>query len=170
MEEIEKFLSNKSVAIVGNARSIFDKNFGNDIDNHDVVVRFNRGFPENIESQGSKTDILILACELTKKEIEIYNPKYVINRLACYSNPTKLHFEKSYLNEISKGLNANASSGLLSIEWCLKNNVKSIDLYGFDFEKTPTYYNPEGYKTKHNYSSEEERILRYQEEGKLKIF
>ena len=51
------------------------------------------------------------------------------------------------------------STGLLAIDFALACGCKSIDLYGFDFFKNPTYYNPVGYQTLHNGNSERERIL-----------
>ena len=169
LSKIEEFIRGKRVAIVGNSQSSLDLSYGRDIDNADVVIRFNRGFIQNPKAQGTKTTILILACELTKREIASYNAKFVINRLSCYTNPVRYTFTNAFITEISKGLGARCSSGMIAVEWVLRCHPKSIDLYGFDFYKTPTFYNPKDYITHHNFDTELERMLQYVEKRKLKI-
>ena len=170
--ELENFIKGKRVAIVGNSTSIFDMKYGDDIDKHDIVIRFNKGFPVKPESQGKRTDILMLACKLDKERIKRYHPKYTVRRLnvSAYNFRCDFVFTNPYIRRISKGLGARASTGLMAVEWCLANDVKSIDLYGFDFFKNPTYYNPIGYKTQHSGDGERERILGYQDEGRLKVW
>ena len=172
LTEAINFIKGKRVAIVGNSVSIFNSKYGKDIDNHDIVIRFNKGFPNNIESQGSKTDILMLACHLTDDEIKKYNPKYTIRRLNIpyYNFTCDYVFTDSFMREISQNLGARPSSGLMMIEFALKSEAKIIDVYGFTFFKDATYYNPEGYKTKHCGETEEKRILGYYNERKLNIF
>lgn len=46
---------------------------------------------------------------------------------------------------------------------------KTEHLYGFDFEATPTFYNREGYKTKHDYNKEQEIVSEYERAGLLTI-
>jgi hypothetical protein len=154
LSKILNYLEGKSVAIVGNASSIFDKSNGKAIDSHDVVIRFNKGFVTKPESQGTRTDILIVACKLTLDQKASFKAKYCINRsnrtkVGEYTLPNSMRFR---LKEI---IGAQPSSGMLAIELC--KGAKSIDLYGFD-GITPTYYNPEGYVTQHNYTKEQEII------------
>jgi len=48
------------VAVIGNAPSVLENNYGAYIDSHDVIVRFNECAVEGYESKvGSRTDILI---------------------------------------------------------------------------------------------------------------
>lgn len=168
IKPVKDFICGKSIAIVGNAKSIFDGKYGKDIDAHDVVIRFNKGFITAPDAQGSKTDILLLACELTAEELQGYNAKYVINR----SSKTKCgeytitDGRRRVLKEL---IGAYPSTGLMAIVICLCSKVKSIDLYGFDFGKTQTFYNPKGYKTKHDYAKEEAIIKDWQDKGILTI-
>lgn len=162
LEEIKDFIRGKRVAIVGNASSIFDKQNGDLIDTFDLIIRFNYGFITVPSSQGTKTDIAILACELTKTEMESYNAQFYINRMKRITNPTPYHFENKDIVRVSEGMDgARASSGLIAIDFCIESGCQSIDLFGFDWEKTPTFYNPLGYKTLHNYNNEESKVKNY---------
>ena len=179
LQVLKDFIKDKSIAIVGNSESIFKSKNGNEIDNHDIIIRFNKGYPTNKLCQGSKTDILFLACTLSSKDISIFNPKYTVRR-SVYSNSRcdfnlKNDDRKIYAQEanaISKKsglINSQASTGFLAIQFCLSSNCKSIDLYGFDFFKSATYYNRPGYKTMHNGDKEAEKVLEYEKYGLLKI-
>lgn len=160
LTEVKDFIKGKRVAIVGNAESIFSKNNGEKIDSFDVVIRFNKGFITIPKSQGTKTNILIMACELTEKERESYNAKFYINRMKRFENPTPLHFLNTDIITIGKEItNARVSSGFIAINLCAEAQAKSIDLFGFDWEATPTFYNPKDYKTLHNYSDEKELVF-----------
>lgn len=160
LREVKAFLKDKRVAIVGNAESIFSKNNGSKIDEFDVIIRFNKGFITKPESQGTRTDIIIMACELTQKERKSYNAKYYINRMNRFHNPTPLHFKNVDIKYISKDIkDARASSGFIAINLCIEAEAKSIDLFGFDWEATPTFYNPKDYKTLHNYADEKDLVF-----------
>lgn len=162
-------ITGKSVAIVGNAQSLFDKHFGKEIDSHDIVIRFNKGFPNKPEIQGEKTSIVMLACELSKVDIQYYKAKYVINRSKGYENPADFTISNEDRHRLAEKLGSQPSTGFMAIDMCLSSCAKSIDLYGFDFEKTPTFYNSEGYKTQHDYNKEKEIVLNYEKSGLLTV-
>lgn len=166
--QVMEFICGKSVAIVGNAQSIFETACGEKIDDAEVVVRFNRGFIENPKAQGKRTDILFLACELTADELQRFNAKYTVNR----SDKTKcgnITLDNVFRRRYRKKYDAYPSSGLMAICMCINADAKSIDLYGFDFGKTPTYYNSDGYVTRHDYDKESEIIKAWQDKGILTI-
>jgi hypothetical protein len=55
-----EFPPGEGLAIVGNARSLLDWEFGSNIDKHSVVVRFNESTVEGFEKHvGARTDILV---------------------------------------------------------------------------------------------------------------
>ena len=59
--QAKELVKNKTVAVVGNAKSIFKYRMGTFIDAHDVVIRFNAGIPMdpgNYHVFGGRTDIL----------------------------------------------------------------------------------------------------------------
>ena len=66
-------------------------------------------------------------------------------------------------------LGSQPSTGFMAIDLCRYAGVKSIDLYGFDFEATKTFYNPANYKTQHDYPKEEEIVLELAEQEIVKI-
>lgn len=169
LEPIKNDIKGKRVAIVGNAKSLFNYSKGVEIDTFDFVIRFNRGYITRPECQGSKTNLLLLACELTNEEIRSYNSVWVANRSNCYRNPVYFTIPNQDRQLIRNKLECQPSTGFMAIDLCLASGAKSIDLFGFDFEKTPTFYNPEGYKTQHNYSLEEKIVLDYERCGLLTI-
>ena len=61
------------------------------------------------------------------------------------------------------------SSGFMAIDLCREAGAAKIDLYGFDFEKTPTFYNPADYVTQHDYASEEAIVCNMAKLGILTI-
>lgn len=165
---IKEYIKGKSVAIVGNAKSIFDHDFGKEIDKHDVVIRFNRGFITNEKAQGTKTDIVILACELTIDEKKKYKAFCTINR----SRNTRCGdytFADKERDRLKEFIGAQPSSGFMAIDLCRDSGAKSIDLYGFDFEKTKTFYNPDDYQTRHDYQTEEKIVTEMDKNGILTI-
>lgn len=152
--DVKDFIKSKTVAIVGNAQSIFSKENGEKIDAHDVVIRFNRGFVTDIKAQGSRTDILLLACELNIDEKSSYKSIFSINR----SNSTQcgdLTIGNTMRSRLRAWIGKQPSTGFMAIDLCREAGAAKIDLYGFDFEKTPTFYNPADYVTQHDYASEE---------------
>ena len=58
-----------SCAVIGNSGILMDKNYGRDIDNHDIVIRCNLGRTDGFEKQvGSRTDFRFIACKSFTRE------------------------------------------------------------------------------------------------------
>ena len=169
ISKIGKEIKGKRVAIVGNAKSLFDKRYGKEIDNHDFIIRFNKGFITVPQAQGTKTDMLILALNLRFDERKSFNARYVVNRSKHYDNQTIWTIGCQERMDICARIGKQPSSGFMAIDICLAFGASEIDLYGFDFEETPTFYNPPDYQTQHDYSAEKEIVIGYEKEGKLKI-
>lgn len=169
LEDVLDFIRGKSVAIVGNAKSLFSTRYGEEIDSHEVVIRFNKGFIYDKNAQGTKTDILILACILRDDERKGFHAKYVINRSRSYQNPVNFTISNEDRARLKNILGSQPSTGFMAIDMCLYAEAKSIDLYGFDWEDTPTFYNPANYQTQHDYPKEKDIVLEYQQKDLLKI-
>ncbi len=170
LPELLNFIKEKNVAIVGNAQSQFEKSFGKEIDKADIVIRFNKGFIKDPAAQGKKTTILMLACDLTPEELSSYHAKIVVNRSTQYKNVADYTISPLDKEVLRNRIRINQpTTGFIAIDLCMTANAKSINLYGFDFEKTPTWYNPKGYKTPHNYNKEEQLVRLYEKAGILTV-
>ena len=168
--ELLDYLKGKSVNIVGNAQSLFDREYGKEIDKADVVIRFNKGFITQPEKQGTKTSILMLGRDMTKEEIDSYGAEIVVNRSTKYKNNIDYTISALDTELLRNRIRINTpTTGFIAIDICMTANAKSITLYGFDFEKTKTFYNPDGYKTPHNYHKEEELVRLYEKAGILTV-
>lgn len=166
LNTLKPLLEGKKVAIVGNSSQVLKKSQGKEIDAHDIVIRFNKGFPK--PEVGYKTDLLFLACTLTAEELKRYNARYTVRRSKLCQN--ECDFRVTSIDRARLKQNgAQPSTGYLAVDFALGCNCQSIDLYGFDFFQNPTYYNPEGYKTKHSGNGEQARILELQKAGLIKI-
>lgn len=169
LEPLKKLLKNKTVAIVGNSEKILKENHGAEIESHDIVIRFNKGFPQGKpEALGKRTDILFLACTLSTVELKIFNAIYTVKRSNLCQNVCNFNISKEDRCSLKQGV-AQASTGFIAINFALSANAKNIDLYGFDFFKSPTYYNPKDYKTLHDGQSEAEKIKEYAENNLVRV-
>lgn len=169
LEPLKKLLKNKTVAIVGNSEKILKEKHGAEIEAHDIVIRFNKGFPQAApEALGKRTDILFLACTLSNVELKIFNATYTVKRSNLCQNAC--NFDVSKIDRISLKQGASLpSTGFMAINFALSTECKSIDLYGFDFFKSPTYYNPKDYKTLHDGQSEAEKVKEYAQNNLVRI-
>jgi len=124
---IHKITKNKDVAIVGNAKSIFNEK--RDIDKHEVVIRLNRGFPK--DGIGTRTDILGTSFGLTQDEIKQYSPKAILwctprhENMTDYLKQVAYIFPKSSWVNLESRINARPSTGLMTIYYVL-SSCKSI--------------------------------------------
>ena len=155
---IKKYIEGKSVAIVGNAESIFDKPWGPYIDGADFVIRFNKGFIKNPRCQGTKTSFLILATNITKKQLKSYNAQFVANRSAVWKNKVDMVIGDKDKRRMKNFIGSQPTSGFIAIDIALCFGARTIELFGFDFGKTPTFYNPKDYVTPHDYPTEKKII------------
>ena len=135
------------ISVVGNAKSIFNHKYGEVIDLADLVIRFNRGAPIKPESQGTKTNILVFTTPGSKN---------AFNEELIYWD-TKDFPERKVLEE---ELNAPPSNGIVALEK-VKNDYPDADVnvFGFDWKKTESFWRPDRPTTKHNYTNEREYCL-----------
>ena len=146
------------ISIVGNAKSIFNSLYGSLIDTAEIIIRFNRGVPIKPECQGTKTHILVFM-----------NPAY---KDAFHQNLTYWHTvnfpERTYLENV---LGYPPSNGIVSLEK-VKNDYPNaiVQIFGFDWKKTHSFWRPERPSTKHNYKKEEAYCKRLIKENKWKLY
>jgi hypothetical protein len=173
-------LAGQSVAVVGNAKSLFATDFGAQIDRHDIIIRLNKGFVQAPAAQGTRTDMVGLTPELSEGEVSAhFAPRHMLMLI-----PKMRHYRIFGRENVQNTLfypfrwwladrnliGRRPSSGFMAISWLVRLGVaREIVLYGFDFGQTPTYYNPVGYKTPHNFAREGQIIMGWQAEGRLRI-
>lgn len=162
---MNNFFKNKNIALIGNAKSLFNFRYGTEIDSFDIVCRLNRGvLIKHPESQGTRTDVwgigvpkfvddivdniiykkLIHLSFKSRKEIhpkvDFYLPLELVNSLQQKINHTK------------------PSTGLAMLYYLDYCDPKSITLYGFDWKKTPTWYFEENDYQPHDWKLEEKFV------------
>lgn len=155
-----KLASGKNVAIVGNGPSEIGKGLGDEIDSHDIVIRFNN-YPVNriIKDYGKKIDIHItINAQKILTNIEDNNIK-LIN---FSTDITKNYLLDGYLEYLNKSLKSGISlsyfsdnlidfvkntaklrntptSGFITLINLYKNKekygIKNINCYGFSFRQ-----------------------------------
>ena len=173
-------LAGQSVAVVGNAKSLFAAELGAQIDRHDIIIRLNKGFVQAPAAQGTRTDMVGLTPELSEGEVSAhFAPRHMLMLI-----PKMRHYRIFGRENVQNTLfypfrwwladrnliGRRPSSGFMAISWLVRLGVaREIVLYGFDFGQTPTYYNPVGYKTPHNFAREGQIIMGWQAEGRLHI-
>ncbi|AGK56373.1 glycosyltransferase [Hyphomicrobium denitrificans 1NES1] len=178
MEHCIKAFSHKTVAIVGNADSIFEHSSGKVIDGADVVVRINRGAPSNFTAQGRRTDILCLAMPMERASIsEMFgNPSiiFVSPRRAILSSDLMGSVAVLPLQNwkvVSLLLDGCRPSAGMIATWIAHYLLQatSVSLYGFDWKKTKTHYADKMRRKHHNWALEEALMTRWAKEGWLEL-
>lgn len=118
------------VNVVGNAESLINQGFGQEIDSK-VTIRFN--WVELNESTGKRTDIV---CTNFPHKL---NEKYewlIANRR--YSGYKTYVYPKKVLNNLTKQIGKKPSNGcrlLYLLDWF---KIKDVTVYGYDWKDTPS--------------------------------
>ncbi|MBI1417303.1 MAG: hypothetical protein GC146_08785 [Limimaricola sp.] len=173
-------IAGKRVVVVGNARALLDTAQGQTIDGFDIVIRLNKGRVVNPTAQGARTDMVGLTPELSEDEtVAAFEPQIFLMLI-----PKMRHFRLFRAENVARTLfypwrswmadrnliGRRPSSGFMIVSWLVRLGVaREIALHGFDFGQTQTYYNPDGYKTPHNFAREGEIIRGWAEAGKITI-
>ncbi len=173
-------IAGKSVVIVGNAKSLLSRDFGDEIEAADIVIRLNKGFVVEPRAQGARTDMVGLTPELSEAEVEQkFAPRFwlmLIPKMRHYRIFKRAHVRSTLFYPFRWWLadrnliGRRSSSGFMAISWLMRLDCAgSVTLYGFDFGQTATYYNPVGYKTPHNFAREGEIVRGWAAAGRLRI-
>lgn len=180
-KELHKLFFGKRVALIGNSDSLCYKNYGEEIDSHEIVVRMNRGiFALGTESHGSKIDVILYSKPTVFKGlIEPFEklPELFKNCTYIHTYPANKNnkiFSKStyfypaierYYFTLPVGFHKRSqkllSTGACAIDLIIKCQPRQLNLYGFDWNKTDTFYQSVNYeitKDKHNFIVEKEYI------------
>ena len=168
------------LSIVGNAESIFQKEYGSIIDAN-ATIRFNRADIIKNECQGSRWDFLASSeintfekynSETPKFHTLIFTPtkrelEYKIKKVNFKADKIRLPLEQSLWLE--KELGAPPSTGLQILYYLNQINNKNVSIFGFDFKQTKTFYEIRN-KGNHDYNKERYFVLEMIEQNGWKIY
>lgn len=133
-------LSGRSVALVGNARSLANGMAGAEIDAHDLVIRINRAPMPSPTSHGSHTDWLALAVRMGATDLAALDPHLTLwmshkrKRLPWAAVTRRFYlYPQAEIGRLWAKLGAQPTTGLMLIDLLAGSQASRIDLYGFDF-------------------------------------
>ena len=165
LTEIREFCRDRRICLLGNANSVLDKE--KNIDSFDIVARMNRGKPQGKERFiGSRTDILFLSTHMSGENIRSsFNPRFVVWMTVCHRLASSWTLKNAIQNPMKdwdalyKELSINPTTGIMALNFILKHmDFKSLDIYGFDFFATKTWYNTR-VDSGQKHSGKKEKIL-----------
>lgn len=174
LDELQFLCEGKSIAIVGNAQSLFTQKRAAEIDAHDIVVRMNK----SVLAEPSVQAVIGFRCDIyTASGVGLVPLEYHRTQQpqTCYymttrkreTAPTYFNFFPEEMWEelqrelcLNKDEEARPSTGIMTIYMILKTvKYKQVDIYGFDFWNTKTFYNPTlSVAATHNPSYEKEYV------------
>lgn len=168
---MKQWFEGKTVAVVGNAMSLFDKSYGAEIDSHDVVVRMNKAAmlytkKEAARSHGTKTDVWVFWNTAEYKSFfSKISPKIKKMHAGHQGRtPNNIHqvdfvYPDNRYKELKKhaGNHNNPTTGMIFLDHLSTCEPKSVSVYGFDWKETPTFTDPDMKREKicpHDYPTE----------------
>lgn len=179
MKRIQDLCQGKSIAIVGNAESLHSMHKAVEIDAHDIVIRMNKGVmadPEVLSRHlGFKCSIYAFsgAGYVNEQEHHTQAPDLSVWMTTRKREKAPAHvafFPEDMWNSLQKDLaelgNSEAekeirpSTGLMVIYMILKGvGYRNVDIYGFDFWQTKTFYNRKTISPRRSIQPSAEKLL-----------
>jgi hypothetical protein len=174
---MKEWFEGKRVAVVGNAMHLFDREYGREIDSHDVVVRINRAAVlytehEATNSHGQRTDVWIFwNTGEYKSMFPKIDPKikkmHAGHQGRSHNNISQVDFVyPDSLYKVLKpkaGKHGNPTTGLILLDYLSTCNPALVSVYGFDWKKTPTFTDPKMKRERHcphDYRTEREYCMK----------
>lgn len=150
---MNEWFDGKTIAIIGNAKSLFDKTYGSEIDSHDVVIRINKGLEvcsqsQHLNSHGKKVDVWCFNLYNSLETFDTHMKKKLpqtYKRLQMNYSLDRIKFDSTIsekaITEIKDMFKPKkVTTGFRILHYISKFNPKSVNVYGFDWKETPTYY------------------------------
>ncbi len=164
------------VALVGNASSLRERDYGPAIDSADCVIRINQGafVPLTSHSTGVRTDaILITLNGSVLEKAWMYGKCRTVAGTVVGMSPKKRTvfgrdlgtlipvYPQQWHRELHDKLGARPSTGAMAIDLLTRtvNTVENVDVYGFDFWGSPTTYTGIVQAAPHDPVAEENYVL-----------
>jgi len=150
---MNEWFNGKTVAIIGNAQSLFNKTYGKEIDSHDVVIRINRGIETcfnntALSSHGKKLDVWVFNLYRTLEKFDIANQDKFhtpYKRLQMNYTPILGKIDSSISQEAQDEIVGmfspkKVTTGFRILHYMTKFDPSKVSVYGFDWKETPTFY------------------------------
>ena len=174
LKDIQEYLKDKSIVLLGNANSIFNNK--KDIDSFEIVCRCNWSYPDlyeptfNIDDYkdyiGTRTDVLFTSGKAmaTEKLLTIIKPKVIVRTRGSMTNMTTYMLKNSmYWGERIWSpwcieIDFSPTTGCLALHFLMEEiKFKSLTLYGFDFFATYDHTEPSRTIITHGHNPEKEK-------------
>ena len=156
MHLLRDLVQNESVALVGNAASIFGKLDGEMIDDHSIVIRMNAGYPSllgRLQDTGRRTDVWAAAkpfygppqdtrLAIFMKLTPLGDSHWPMMQAACkQANVPCIRWSHELEMECQQFVGAPPGTGIRML-WWLKTyaNPVRVSVYGMDCWKTTTHW------------------------------
>jgi hypothetical protein len=139
--ELLASVADKTVAIVGNARSLSTTALGPDIDACDIVVRLNAApIPQQL-SHGARTDWLAISTPVKKTLVKQRNPHAILwmtrkrRKMPFWilNDPGFFLNGAEHTSRLRSALGGAPTTGLMIIDLFEQSAARQINLFGFDF-------------------------------------
>ena len=166
-----------SVALVGSAQSLRNSDYGDEIDHHDWVIRLNQGVfaADDASSTGLRTDFVFITltggggvktaqflwrtARKAAQTVVIMSPK---SRSIFRVDMTKFFpsYPVTWHRDLHQRLGARPSTGAMAVDFLLRTmaDTSTLDVYGFDFFRTPDIAHGRNRVVAHDPSIEEQYI------------
>ena len=156
---MKDWFESKTVAVIGNEMSLFEKTYGDEIDSHDVVVRLNRAAMlynredvlkvQSSKSHGTRTDIWMFWN--VNEYVKFMNIKPSIKKMhmrTSFNVRDRKDIDFFYPMDMYKDLRLKSkirksfTTGFMSLDYVNNCNPSKVYVYGFDWKETPTFTDP----------------------------
>ena len=134
-------LKGRTIALIGNAKSLSHGHFGPQIDAADIVIRLNAAPMPSSTSHGTKPDWIALSTPIPPDVLEARNPARILwmtrkrKRLpyALAARPGFYLNRRSDVMALRAKIDGPPTTGLMMIDLLSRSDAKKVTLYGFDF-------------------------------------
>lgn len=131
----------KSVALIGNARSLSQTDYGSEIDGHDIIIRINGAPMPAARSHGTRTDMIAMSMPTPSETLVSQDPARLMwmtrkrKRLPYWLARDARFFlnRKEDVARLRDVLGGPPTTGAMVIDLLMRSEAAKIELYGFDF-------------------------------------
>ena len=185
---MKDLIDKKTVALVGNSQSLFDYQYGSEIDDHDVVIRINNTaiyYDDNRRTHGTRNTIWAFwdVLKFLTSQQQYRGPRtdefFALRNFHClnlYGATDKafelddVEFGSDIKRKCKKEL-GNPSAGSILLYLLNEYTPRWVSVYGMDFKRTKTFSHEQNNVDKQRYDSFYRHNFKFEEEyAKQKYF